>query len=613
MAKKIKKVKNKTLNLRRKEKPLKFLKSKKNAVRKKKTIKKKVSKKLLKFKKKKIVLKPKKIRPVKYRSPRLNNFAKGKIRPKAYLTGQAVILRKAKLFNRVNKKNKILRNRKSKSHKKPVKKSKPNKNHKKLILKSASFAHSFFKAKIKVIGIGGGGGSIVSEIGRSLDKAKFIIADTDARTFKKRKGIKYFSFGQKLTHGLGTGLNPNLAKEAAEQEKERIAKLFNNEDMVIFVASLGGGVGSGATSVFAEASKKFNGVSFGIFTLPFKFEGKNKQKIASKSLINLRKHLNVSIVIANEKIFKIINSNTSITEAFSTVNRNLIESLESLIDLIYNPGIINIDFADLRTILNGDGNLAFLNTVESSGKDKIEKISKELLVNPLYQYPIIKTEANKNKSNRFVADKILFNIIGGKSLSMFDVDKISKIVAEQNPKAKIIFGISKNSKYKDKIKVTILITGSPLTKESFASKDVPIVSNQIKESTKTTLSKKTKKVHPVKYRKAVILRKAKLFNRVNKNKKIKPIDKPSSDSNNIPINFEGSTKSKVFEELKEAEKVAVNSLTRINEFNSKQTIEKVGTIRRSALEIKKDQEIEENKKSEQEKEWEIPTFLRLKK
>jgi len=131
---------------------------------------------------------------------------------------------------------------------------------------SAFPAEAFFKAKIKVIGIGGGGGSIVSEIGRSLHKATFVTADTDVRAFKKRAGIKYFLFGQELTHGLGTGLNTDLARRAAEQEKEKIAKLFSGQDIVIFIASLGGGLGSGATQVFAEAAKDFGGITFGIFT-----------------------------------------------------------------------------------------------------------------------------------------------------------------------------------------------------------------------------------------------------------------------------------------------------------------------------------------------------------
>src|SRR3989344_925119 len=127
-------------------------------------------------------------------------------------------------------------------------------------------ARSFFKAKIKVIGIGGGGGSIVSEIGRSLGKASFVVADTDVRAFKKRGGIKQFLFGQEMTHGLGTGLNIDLAKAAAESEKEKITKLFEGQDIVIFIACLGGGLGSGASQVFAKIAKDFGRISFGIFT-----------------------------------------------------------------------------------------------------------------------------------------------------------------------------------------------------------------------------------------------------------------------------------------------------------------------------------------------------------
>ena len=184
-------------------------------------------------------------------------------------------------------------------------------------------AESLFKAKIKVIGIGGGGGSIVSEIGRSLEKATFVIADTDIRALKKKSGIKYFWFGEELTHGLGTGVNVDLAKQAAESAKEKISAIFKDQDIIIFIASLGGGLGSGATQIFAEAAREFGGITFGIFTMPFKFEGKNKQRIAQNALKSLRRSLNVSLVIPNEKIFKIIDANTPITNAFSTVNKSL--------------------------------------------------------------------------------------------------------------------------------------------------------------------------------------------------------------------------------------------------------------------------------------------------
>ncbi len=444
------------------------------------------------------------------------------------------------------------------------------------------FTESFFKAKIKVIGIGGGGGSIVSEIGRSLNKASFVIADTDVRALKKRRGIKYFLFGREATHGLGTGLNTDLAKRAAQQEIESISKLFKDQDIVIFVACLGGGLGSGATQVFAEAAKDFSTeggsasggggpITFGIFTLPFKFEGKNKHKIASKALRELRKSLNVSITIPNEKIFKIIDSTTAITDAFSMVNKNLIESLESLIDLIYNPGIINIDFADVRAVLKGRGNLAFLNTAEASGKDRAETIMKNILHNPLYQ------------NNNFVAEKVLFNIAGGTALGMFEVDKISRVITAQNPKAKIIFGISKDATLKNKIKTTLLMTGP-----ADDAKPEPVT-----QKIKSLIVKQKMKAEKV----ALVKKKT---SRKNIGKAIKPKKVKKKISELVPLQ---DTLIPVFNPL--MEEVGVRKLSIVQVLPSEKK-----AIRRSALDIKRDQEMEENEKSQQEKEWEIPAFLR---
>ena len=468
----------------------------------------------------------------------------------------------------------------------PVKKAVVKKTIKKEI--PAFDAEALFKAKIKVIGIGGGGGSIVSEIGRSLQKANFVVADTDFRALKKKSGIKYFWFGENLTHGLGTGLNTDLAREAAESDKEKISKLFVDQDIVILISSLGGGLGSGAAKVFAEAASAYGAITLGIFTLPFKFEGKKKTKIAYKALQDLKKSLNVSITIPNERIFKIINNNTPITEAFSIVNKNLIESLESLIDLIYNPGLINIDFADLRTILKGKGNMAFLNTAEESGKNKTEELSKKILFNPLYQ------------NNTFTAEKILFNISGGQSLSMFDVEKISRSISDLNPKAKIIFGISKNSSLKNKIKATLLMTG-PGKKDDAAKMEDDVVEKSVKvkekivplapeQEEKQTIAKENviikeiqkedkielKKIHSLAAKKEVIKAKPPVV----KNKK------PAGNNNLVPV----LNKAPVLIESPNA------------------SVKKA--VRRNALEIKKAEAMEEDKRLLQEKEWEIPAFLR---
>ena len=440
-----------------------------------------------------------------------------------------------------------------------------------VIIKNSSqdtfFTKSFFKAKIKVIGIGGGGGSIVSEIGRSLGKASFVVADTDVRSFKRRAGIKYFLFGQELTHGLGTGLNVDLAKRAAESEKEKISKIFEDQDIVIFIVSLGGGLGSGATQVFAQAMEDFNGISLGIFTLPFRFEGKNRQKIATRALKDLQDKLNVSITIPNERIFKVIDANTSITDAFSIVNRNLVESLESLIDLIYNPGIINIDFADLKAILSGKGNLAYLNTAEASGKDRVQTIVHDILHNPLYQ------------TNNFKAQKVLFNIAGGVNLSMFEVDKISRAIFEKNEKAKIIFGISKDHKLKNKVKTTLLTTGPGFGSQIKKEQDVvkveqkPVIKNlaAVKGASKSRKAKK----EPIKPK--VVLQKEK------------------AEKENIPLPV--FNKSPV-------EPIAVKRISTL------EVVEEKRAVRRNALEAKKVRETRESEKTEQEKEWEIPAFLR---
>ena len=520
---------------KRKRKVKKLAKGKKVLILKKKT-----------SAKKRIVKKPHQKKPKKSKKPALNKKAKKTIK----------ITKKAKL-NKVKVK-------KSGN----VRKIKRQKTAKKTIKESVEFpAESLFKAKIKVIGIGGGGGSIVSEIGRSLKKATFVIADTDLRALRKRPGIKYFWFGENLTHGLGTGVNPELAKRAAETAKEKMSSIFKDQDIIIFIASLGGGLGSGATQVFAEAAREFGGITFGIFTLPFKFEGKNKQKIAYNALRSLRQSLNVSVTIPNERIFKTIDINTPITEAFSVVNKNLIESLESMIDLIYNPGIINIDFADLRTILKGRGNMAFLNTIEESGKDRADKICQRIFVNPLYQ------------NNNFTAEKILFNIAGGNNLSMFEVEKVSRHIAELNPKAKIIFGISRAPKLKNKIKTTLLMTGGGFKTEE--------------------------KVEPVKI---TIEKKAVLVKELPKKKGRKKHTKKKPAGVRYPLGLP------VFQNpaLAGVSSAPEKKLNIVLVPQAPQTLSKAkhGTIRRNALEIKKAQEIEEHKRTLQEKEWEIPAFLR---
>jgi|GEM_PF-146079 len=590
---------------------------------KKSKIKRAVAKKPIVKRKKVKAKKPKKVLVRKIKTAKKKVLAKSKNKPKnsrlkniqAFKNIRRQNLHKKKrIFKAVRKQIKVRKFKKSIKKVKKIIKPIKTKPAKKIIKKSVatkqktvqpqieladSRDESLFKAKIRVVGIGGGGGSIVSEIGRSLEKASFIIADTDIRALKKKSAIKYFWFGENLTRGLGTGANPELAKKAAESVKEKLGGIFKDQDIIIFIASLGGGLGSGATQVFAEAAKSFGGITFGIFTLPFKFEGKNKNKIAQNALKTLRPLLNVSLAIPNEKIFKIIDADTPITEAFSIINKSLTGSLESLIDLIYNPGVINIDFADLRTILKGRGNLAFLNTIEESGKDRGDKICQRILSNPLLQREKLKSE------------KILFNVAGSDNLSMFEVEKISRHISEANPDAKIIFGISKNPKLKNKIKTTILMTGEGATykfadyQEETIKEEKEILHQDVLEKTKLTDYKKKVKIIEKKHKKSqnkkTIKKGPKNDSGSGKDDKNLPILRPPKKEEEVLIPIFGKV-------AYPADLSAVNEKRLSVAEASQESYKKA--IRRSGLEIKKAQEQEEKKRMAQEKEWEIPAFLR---
>jgi cell division protein FtsZ len=407
------------------------------------------------------------------------------------------------------------------------------------------------KIKIRVVGIGGGGGSIVSEVSQriaSLGKGKisFTAANTDAKALRRMSSeVLRIPFGQNLTFGLGTGMNPQLGRISAQKEKEKIQKILEGQDLIILVSSLGGGVGSGATPVFAKISQDLGILTYGFFTLPFKFEGEKKMEIAKDSLRKLKPYLNALSIIPNERIFQVIDKKTPLTNALSVINKTLAKSLEGLLEIIYQPGLINIDFADLRTILVGDasqpspGKISYLNTVEIEGQNKVQEAIKNLISSPLYPYSISGAEG------------VLFNISGDPSLKLTEVNEISQAIWElSRGEAKIIFGISENRKLKDKLKITLLATDCKV--------NFPI-------SRKKQIIKKIQK------------------EKIKKHKiKIKPEPPVQTGENKI---------------------LAVRT-----GFLEKTTQK----IRRNALQARKALQEEEEKILSQEKIWETPTFLRKK-
>jgi cell division protein FtsZ len=485
------------------------------------------------------------------------------------------------------------------------------------------------RTKIRVVGIGGGGGSIISEIVSRVKKADFVAANTDNRSLKGlTRRVKRFQFGQSITHGLGTGMNVELGEIAAQADKEKIKKLLEGQDLCVIVACLGGGTGSGATPMFAKISRGLGNLTYGIFTLPFEFEGEKKMETAKESLERIRPYLNAYSFIPNERIFRIIDKNTPLRSALSAINRRLAESLGGLIETIYLPGLINIDFADLKTILAGRGRLTYLNTIEIEESDR-EGLTKKLISSPLYPYTI--------KGAR----SILYNITSGKNLQLSEVSQISKTISESiNRKAKIIFGVSQSQKHQDKIKITLLATGCGA--KGFFKKSIPtpkpsIIKKIKRKSTRPRVKKKVgrkppkekppKEKPPTKKSKP----RPKPAPKVKKKRRIEPKDEkilPKKKTSAVKKS-KGKRKKQLKPPPKKIEKKPTPPIVKPSldepgkkknktpfrpaEGPARQSPSEGGKVRRNALQVRKATEEEEKEILEQEKFWEIPAFLRRKK
>jgi cell division protein FtsZ len=447
-----------------------------------------------------------------------------------------------------------------------------------------------YKSKIRIIGIGGGGGSIVNEIASRLKRVSFVAANTDAQALRQiSPRIKRFQFGKDLTKGLGCGMDPGLGRLAAQKEKERIAKLFEGYDLCILIASLGGGTGSGAIQVFAEVLKEQKKNCLGVFTLPFKFEGEKKAQIAKVAIGKLAPVLSALTIFPNEKIFQSIDRKTPLRQAFSSINKSLADGLEGLVEMVYLPGLINIDFADLKMILGDSGKIAYLNSVKTAGPNRAEEAVKKVLYNPLSEYNIRIEESDKSPCSHLVPERILFNITASKDLKMKEVAQISKTISDYNRQAKLIFGVSCDKNYQDKLRITLLAIGEKKEQKKF-ERVIRIV-KKIKEPILLPIPTPPVSVLPepdlqVKAKqesagvKKITKKKEKMNRKTKKQSKPKP-------------------KPKI---LKKTDKVSVQN----NNFFPAPA-EKP---RRNALDLKKQAEKIEQEMLALEKKWDIPAFLR---
>lgn len=300
--------------------------------------------------------------------------------------------------------------------------------------------------RIKIIGLGGGGSSIVSEMSQRLPGVSFVAADTDLVNLQRIKNshLALFSFGSEATCGLGTGMNSNLGRKIAQSSVESIKQLFSDVDLFILISCLGGGIGSGALPVFAKAAQDSQALGIGVLTMPFSFEGSKRQRLAQKSLKEVAPCLDARMVLANEKIFSIAGDQTSFSAALSLINQSLIDNLNALIEIIRQPGLINIDFSDLKAILRGRNQTIFLNSVMEQGEKRLEKV-----LDKINRYDFYYNEPTP-------ADKILLHLMGGTDLKMSEVQIISQKIKELNPDAQIIFGIDRKPSFKTQMKITLL-------------------------------------------------------------------------------------------------------------------------------------------------------------
>ncbi len=315
-----------------------------------------------------------------------------------------------------------------------------------------------YLAKIKVIGIGGGGCNAVSRMYGDFPRSiEMIAVNTDLQDLEYGQAKKKLCIGKNLTKGLGTGMNPDLGRQAAEESRSEIADILKDVDLVFLTAGLGGGTGTGAIPVVAEIAREMGILTIAIVTKPFGFEGAQRIRIAEEGLIKLRDRVDTLITVPNDKIFSIIGKETTLVRAFEEIDRVLRESVGGITELILSPGIINVDFADIKAITRDAGS-AMIGIGVASGNERAVKAADMAINSPLLEVAIDGAKG------------ILFSISGQRDLKMAEVNEIAKMVSENaDTSARIIFGAYHDRRLaKGQIKVTLIATGfsNILTKEN---------------------------------------------------------------------------------------------------------------------------------------------------
>jgi cell division protein FtsZ len=304
-------------------------------------------------------------------------------------------------------------------------------------------------ARIKVIGIGGGGSNAVNRmVGSGLDGVEFIVANTDLQALRSNRAPVKLQIGGKLTKGLGAGADPNVGRSAALEDTERIIQALDGADMVFVTTGLGGGTGTGAAPVIASLATELGALTIAVVTKPFRFEGKKRLIQAERGLEALRDCVDTIITIPNERLLSIIDRTTPLTDAFATADDVLRQAIQGISDLILVPGLINLDFADVKTIMSGMG-FAMMGTGVADGQDRAVEAARKAISSPLLE------GASVNG-----ARGVIINVTGGPDLSLIEVSEASSIVQEAaDEDANIIFGAVVDPTLTGQVKITVIATG----------------------------------------------------------------------------------------------------------------------------------------------------------
>ncbi len=303
-------------------------------------------------------------------------------------------------------------------------------------------------AKIMVIGVGGGGNNAVGRmIEAQVQGVDFVAVNTEAQILDNAATENRIQIGEKLTRGLGAGAKPEIGEQAAEESKDDIMKALSGADMVFVTAGMGGGTGTGAAPVVAKCAKEMGALTVGVVTKPFAFEGKVRARNAESGIAKLKENVDTLLIVPNDKLLQTMDKGTSLKDAFRAADDILRQGIQGISDLITVPGVINLDFADVRTIMSDQGE-ALMGIGIANGENRAVDAAKMAISSPLLERSIDGAKG------------IIISIAGGEDLGLFEINEASQIITEAaDPDANIIWGTSVDPMYQDSVKITVIATG----------------------------------------------------------------------------------------------------------------------------------------------------------